>query len=112
MGPKSYGAPALDHTRFTETYPRRRVMVKARTTIAQGTAAMGTILLAAGFALAADPPLGKWNTLDDKTGKVVSEVQLYDQGGKAELWTEGNDTLKVRGNLGPFYKTQTWTKAK
>jgi uncharacterized protein (DUF2147 family) len=134
-----------------------------------------TILLAAGSALAADPPVGKWNTVDDKTGKVVSEVQIYDQGGKlygkivgltdpndesgkpktctkcqgadkdqpivglvivkdlaadkdrfkggtildpedgkvyrAELWTEG-DKLKVRGYLGPFYKTQTWMKAK
>ena len=25
---------------------------------------------------------GKWNTVDDKTGKVVSEVELYEQGGK------------------------------
>ena len=120
-------------------------------------------------------PLGKWNTIDDKTGKVKYEVQLYDQGGKlygkitrlpepndaqgkpkvctkcegadknqpivglviikdlaadgerfkggtildpedgkvykAEVWTEG-DRLKVRGYLGPFYKTQTWAKAK
>lgn len=134
-----------------------------------------TCLLAVSPALAADPPLGKWNTIDDKTGKVVSEVQLYDQGGKvygkitgltepndaqgkpktctkcegadknqpivglviikdlaadgerfkggtildpedgkvykAEVWTE-SDKLKVRGYLGLFYKTQTWTKAK
>ena len=32
--------------------------------------------------LAADSPVGKWNTVDEKTGKVVSEVELYDQGGK------------------------------
>ena len=140
-----------------------------------GLAAALTILLAATPALAADAPLGKWNTVDDKTGKVKSEVQLYDQGGKlygkivglpepnddkgqpkvctkcqgadkdkpivglviikdltpgdgrykggtildpedgkvyrAEVWTEG-ESLKVRGYLGPFYKTQTWTKAK
>lgn len=132
-------------------------------------------LIAVNLAFGADAPLGKWNTVDDKTGKVKSEVQLYDQGGKlygkitglpepndaqgkpktctkcqgadkdqpvvglviikelaadgerfkggtildpedgkvykAEVWTEG-DKLKVRGYLGPFYKTQTWTKAK
>jgi uncharacterized protein (DUF2147 family) len=148
---------------------------------ARGLATALTILLPVGMtltrgpALAADSPLGNWNTVDDKTGKVVSEVQLYDQGGKvygkivgltepnddkgkpktctkcpgadkdqpivglviikdlssdkdrlkggtildpedgkvykAELWSEG-DKLKVRGYLGPFYKTQTWMKAK
>jgi uncharacterized protein (DUF2147 family) len=134
-----------------------------------------TILLAALPALGADAPVGNWNTVDDKTGKVVSEVQIYEQGGKlfgkivglteptdkdgkpkvcikcggadkdkpivgliiikdvtlsgdrykggtimdpedgkvykAELWTE-DGKLKVRGYLGPFYKTQTWVKAK
>ena len=133
------------------------------------------LALAGGPVLAADPPLGKWNTIDDKTGKVMSEVQLYDQGGKiygkivalteanddkgkpktchkcqgpekdqpivglviikdltmdkdrlkggtildpedgkvykAEVWSEG-DKLNVRGYLGPFHKTQVWTKAK
>ncbi len=132
-------------------------------------------LLAAWPAGAAEPPVGKWNTVDDKSGKVVSEVQIYEQGGKlfgkivglteptdkdgkpkvctkcggadkdkpivglviirdiaasgdrfkggtimdpedgkvykAELWTE-DGKLKVRGYLGPFYKTQTWVKAK
>jgi uncharacterized protein (DUF2147 family) len=132
-------------------------------------------MIAVNLAFGADLPLGKWNTIDDKTGKVKSEVQLYDQGGKlygkitglpepndaqgkpkvctkcegadknqpivglviikdlaadgerfkggtildpedgkvykAEVWTEG-DKLKVRGYLGPFYKTQTWAKAK
>ena len=132
-------------------------------------------MIAVNLAFAADLPVGKWNTIDDKTGKVKSEVQLYDQGGKlygkitglpepndaqgkpkvctkcegadknqpivglviikdlaadgerfkggtildpedgkvykAEVWTEG-DKLKVRGYLGPFYKTQTWSKAK
>jgi uncharacterized protein (DUF2147 family) len=138
---------------------------------AQGLAALLMMLTVAG---AAELPLGKWKTVDEKTGKVTSEVQLYDQGGKlygkiialtdptddngkaklctkcqgadkdqpivglvivkdlrpekdkfkggtildpgdgkiykAELWTEGADKLKVRGYLGPFYKTQTWTK--
>ncbi|HEX7787652.1 MAG TPA: hypothetical protein VF653_15650, partial [Methylomirabilota bacterium] len=39
-------------------------------------------LLATSGSLAAEPPLGRWKTLDEKTGKIVSEVQLYDQGGK------------------------------
>src|SRR4030095_3111113 len=39
--------------------------------------------------------------LDPEDGKVY----------KAEVWQEGTN-LKVRGYLGPFYKTQTWTKAK
>ena len=123
---------------------------------------------------AADSPVGRWKTIDDKTGKPVSEVELYDQGGKlygkivgltepnepngkaktcgkcsgadkgkpivgliiirdlsasdgrfkggtildpedgkvykAEIWMEGG-TLKVRGYLGMFYKTQTWQKS-
>lgn len=33
-------------------------------------------------ALAADNPAGMWKTVDEKSGKVVSEVELYDQGGK------------------------------
>ena len=32
--------------------------------------------------LAAESPVGKWNTIDEKTGKVTSEVELYEQGGK------------------------------
>jgi len=139
-----------------------------------GMACAVLILLAAGRATG-DGPVGKWNTVDEKSGQVVSEVQLYDQGGKlygrivglanptdangkpkvcskcqgaekdqpiiglvivkdlspdkdrfkggtildpadgkvykAELWSEG-EQLKVRGYLGPFYKTQTWVKAK
>ena len=35
-----------------------------------------------GVVLAADSPVGTWKTVDDKTGKVKSEVQLYEQGGK------------------------------
>jgi uncharacterized protein (DUF2147 family) len=132
-------------------------------------------VLAAGPAAAAEPPFGKWNTIDDKTGKVRSEVEVYDQGGKlfakitglteptdaqgkpkrctkcqgpdkdapvvglviikglsadgerwkggtimdpedgkvykAEVWTE-DGKLKVRGYLGVFYRTQTWSKAR
>jgi uncharacterized protein (DUF2147 family) len=36
----------------------------------------------AGPVVAADPIVGKWNTVDEKSGKVVSEVELYDQEGK------------------------------
>jgi len=42
-----------------------------------------TCLLAVSPALAANLPLGKWNTIDDKTGKVKSEVQLYDQAARS-----------------------------
>ena len=126
-----------------------------------------------GVVLAADSLVGTWKTVDDKSGKVVSQVQLYEEGGKvfgkitgltepntkegkpktctkcegaekdkpivglvivqglsasgdrykggtildpddgkvykAELWIE-DGKLKVRGYLGPFYKTQTWLK--
>ena len=149
-------------------------MAKTRVLMREIATAL-TLGLAASVAAAADTPLGNWNTLDDKTGKVKSEVQIYDQGGKiygkivglpepnddkgkpkvctkcqgadkdkpivgliiikdlvadgghykggtildpedgkvyrAEIWPEGAE-LKVRGYLGPFYKTQTWTKAK
>ena len=40
------------------------------------------VLLTASIALAAGSPVGKWKTVDEKSGKVVSEVELYDQGGK------------------------------
>jgi uncharacterized protein (DUF2147 family) len=41
-----------------------------------------SVLFAAHAALGAETPVGKWKTIDEKTGKVVSEVELYDQGGK------------------------------
>jgi len=138
-------------------------------------AAMLGVGLGAGPAVSAEAPLGAWKTIDEKSGKVVSEVQLTEQGGKitgkitgltepndgagkpktctackgedkdkpivglviikdlkpdgdrfkggtildpedgkvykAEVWTE-DGKLKVRGYLGPFYKTQTWVRAK
>jgi uncharacterized protein (DUF2147 family) len=123
---------------------------------------------------AAESPVGtKWRTVDDKTGRIRSEVEIYEQGGrifgrivgltepndtqgkprrcthctgadkdtplvglviirdlaasgerykggtildpedgkvyKAEIWVE-DGTLKVRGYLGFFYRTQTWVK--
>src|SRR5678815_2689078 len=132
-----------------------------------------TVVLGAELAVSAESLVGKWKTVDDKSGKVESEVQLYEEGGKligkivglnepnddkgkpktctkctgadkdkpivglvivkdlspsgdrykggtildpedgkvykAEVWTE-DGKLKVRGYLGPFYKTQTWLK--
>jgi uncharacterized protein (DUF2147 family) len=132
-----------------------------------------TMMVGARTSAAADSPVGKWNTVDDKSGKVTSQVELYDQGGKlygkiiglpepndaagkpkictkcqgadkdqpivglviikdlapdgdhykggtildpddgktykSEIWQEGGK-LKVRGAVGPFFKTQTWVK--
>jgi uncharacterized protein (DUF2147 family) len=31
---------------------------------------------------AAEPVVGRWNTIDDKSGKVRSTVEVYEQGGK------------------------------
>jgi uncharacterized protein (DUF2147 family) len=44
--------------------------------------ALTAMLLAAGPVPAADAPVGRWKTTDDKTGKVESEVEVYQQGGK------------------------------
>jgi uncharacterized protein (DUF2147 family) len=38
--------------------------------------------LCAAPVLAAESLVGKWNTIDEKTGKATSEVELYEQGGK------------------------------
>jgi len=123
---------------------------------------------------AADAPIGKWRTVNEKTGKMEAEVELYSQGGKlfgriaslseplgpdgkpkicvkctgadkdtpiiglviikdvgpsgdrykggtildpedgkiykAEIWVE-DGKLKVRGYIGPFYRTQTWLRS-
>ena len=29
---------------------------------------------------------------------------------RCKIWTDGNDILKVRGYLGPFFRTQTWLR--
>jgi len=131
-------------------------------------------LVGVGALLAADGLTGTWKTVDEKTGRVLSEVELYEQGGKlfgkithltnpndaqgkpklctkcqgedkdkpivglvilkdlsasgdrykggtvmdpedgklyrAEVWSE-DGKLKMRGYLGPFYRTQTWLKS-
>lgn len=136
---------------------------------------MLAVCLCAGLALAVESPVGKWNTIDEKTGKVTSQVEVYLQEGKlcgkivslpdpndkngkplvcaectgddkdkpivglvimknlslqgerykggslldpddgkvytAEVWVE-DGTLKVRGFVGIFRRTQTWIRAK
>jgi uncharacterized protein (DUF2147 family) len=131
------------------------------------------VLFVARLAAAADSPVGRWKPVNEKTGKVESEVEIYEQGGKvfgkivgltepnedgkpkvckkcsgadkdkpvlglviikglspsgdrykggtitdpedgkvyrAEIWVE-DGTLKVRGYIMFFYRTQTWLKA-
>jgi uncharacterized protein (DUF2147 family) len=50
-----------------------------------------------------------------KHGNELSEGTIMDpDNGKiyrCKIWVEGNE-LKVRGYLGPFYRTQTWRAAK
>ena len=41
-----------------------------------------SFMLGSGAVLAADSPVGMWKTVDDKTGEVKSEVQIYEQNGK------------------------------
>jgi uncharacterized protein (DUF2147 family) len=41
-----------------------------------------TVVLGADLAVSAESLVGKWKTVDDKSGKVESEVQLYEEGGK------------------------------
>ena len=43
---------------------------------------VGAVLTGAVAAMAAGSPVGQWNTVDEKTGKVRSTVEVYDQGGK------------------------------
>ena len=48
-----------------------------------------------GKVMAAESPVGRWNTVDEKSGKVTSVVEVYDQGGKIfgkiTALTEPND---------------------
>ena len=44
-----------------------------------------TLVLVLGTTLqtrAADSPVGRWSTIDEKTGQVRSQVEIYEQGGK------------------------------
>src|SRR5262245_14683615 len=44
--------------------------------------AMMAVLFWSVSALGADAPVGRWKTVDEKTGKVESEVEVYQEGGK------------------------------
>jgi uncharacterized protein (DUF2147 family) len=52
------------------------------TTMKRTVTALVALLVMASPAGALDSPTGKWKTIDDKTGKPVSDVEVYDQGGK------------------------------
>jgi len=56
------------------------------------TAGLVNMLFGVGTLLASDAPMGTWKTADEKSGKVMSQVEMYEQ-------------------RGLFYKTQTWLKA-
>jgi len=47
---------------------------------------LAIVLLCGGFlageVMAAESPIGRWNTIDEKSGRVTSVVEVYDQGGK------------------------------
>ena len=43
---------------------------------------MATAFFCGGLVWAAESPVGKWSTIDEKSGKVTSDVELYEQGGK------------------------------
>jgi len=45
-------------------------------------AVLVSALVGVGTLQAADSVIGPWKTVDEKSGKVLSEVELYDQGGK------------------------------
>lgn len=45
---------------------------------------------------------GGGTILDPKKGKIYT----------CKLWAEGKDKLKVRGYIGPLYRTQTWHRVK
>src|SRR5262245_64888723 len=40
------------------------------------------VLLGAGSVVATDSPVGKWNAVDEKSDKVTSQVEIYEQSGK------------------------------
>ena len=40
------------------------------------------VVLGVNLAVSAESVAAKWKTIDDKSGKVESEVQLYEEGGK------------------------------
>ena len=51
-------------------------------TMKRTTAVLLAVLVMPSLAGALDSPVGRWRTIDDKTGKPLSDVEVYDQGGK------------------------------
>lgn len=56
-------------------------MIMRRVKLATALSALGALALAS-LAMAAEAPAGRWKTIDEKTSKMVSEVEVYEQGGK------------------------------
>lgn len=58
-------------------------------------AVMTALLMGAQLVSASDSPVGKWSSVEEKSGKVESEIELYAQGdklfGKITSLTEPND---------------------
>ena len=44
--------------------------------------ALAVVVGSGSLLLAAESPVGMWKTVDDKTGTIKSEVEIYEQGGK------------------------------
>ena len=69
-------------------------------------------LVGIGALLAAEGVIGTWKTVDEKTGKVVSEVEMYDQGGKLfgkiTRLTQPNDA-QGKPKLAPSARVRTRT---
>jgi hypothetical protein len=47
------------------------------------------VFAGAGSLTAAESPVGKWKTIDDKSGKVRSEVEIYEQGASSSARSWG-----------------------
>ena len=65
--------PAGDAAPSSPTSPKERAMRRVLMVV------LVSVLAGAGTLLAADSMVGRWKTVDEKSGKVVSEVELYDQ---------------------------------
>src|SRR5262249_20245568 len=82
--------PGLSKSSFNSTLDRRTgtlvrwcCRLKEENTMRQRFLVVVLVaIFTAGMALAADSIAGNWKTVDDKTGKVESTVEIYEQGGK------------------------------
>jgi len=56
---------------------------------------MAAVVLSTAPVLATQLPVGKWKTIDEKSGKVTSDIEIYDQSGvlfgKIVALTDPND---------------------